>query len=52
MDPFKKETMIGFTAWDINAKCVHNRNRHKNAQMVKRNARRKFKNSLKKVLTE
>lgn len=51
MDAFKRETMIGFTVWDINAKCVHSRNRHKDAQMIKRIARRKFKISLKKALT-
>jgi CO dehydrogenase/acetyl-CoA synthase gamma subunit (corrinoid Fe-S protein) len=52
MDAFKRETMIGFTCWDINAKCVHNRNRAKDAHMVKRSARRKNREKLKKLLTD
>lgn len=27
MEKFKKETVIGFTGYDINAKCVHNKHR-------------------------
>lgn len=43
MDKFKKETVIGFTVYDINAKCVHSKHRSKDAKMVKRMARRKTK---------
>lgn len=50
MDAFKRETMVGFTCFDINAKCVSNRNRAKDARMIKRMARRKNKEKLKKVL--
>jgi len=49
-DEFKRETMVGFTVWDLNAKCVMVKNRKKTAQMVKRSARRKLKNNLKKSL--
>lgn len=41
MDNFKKETVVGYTCYDINAKCVRNKNRSKDAKMVKRSARRK-----------
>lgn len=51
MDDFKRETVAGFTYFDINAKCVKNKNRAKDATMIKRMARRNFKQNLKKVLT-
>lgn len=51
MDKFKKETVIGFTGYDINAKCVHNKHRSKDAKLVKRMARRKNKENLKNLLT-
>lgn len=50
MDAFKRETVVGFTCYDINAKCVHNKHRNKDAKMIKRMARRKFKEKLKKIL--
>ena len=52
MDAFKRETMIGFTVWDINAdkRIYKSRSRHKDAARVKRNARRKYRRGLKKVL--
>ena len=50
MDAFKRETVVGYTCYDINAKCVHNKHRHKDGQMIKRTARRKFKEKLKKML--
>lgn len=50
MDDFKKETVVDYTCYDINAKCVKNRHRHKDAQMCKRKARRKNKEKLKKVV--
>ena len=51
MDDFKRETVVGFTCFDINAKCVHNKHRAKDAHMIKRIARRKNREKLKKVLT-
>ena len=51
MDAFKKETVVGFTCYDINSKCVKNKHRAKDAKMIKRIARRNFKKYLKKVLT-
>lgn len=51
MDAFKRETVVGFTCFDINSKCVRNKNRAKDARMIKRMARRNFKQNLKKVLT-
>lgn len=52
MDAFKRETMVGYTAWDINVdKSIYkSRSRHKDAARVKRNARRKYRRELKKVL--
>lgn len=50
MDDFKKETVVGFTCFDINAKCCHSRYRNQNAHMIKRQARRKMKKDLKKIL--
>lgn len=49
-DEFKRETVIDFTVWDINAKCVYNKHRAKDAKMCKRKARRKNKIKLKKSL--
>lgn len=43
MDNFKKETAVGFTVWNINAKCVHSKHRAKDARMVKRTAAEKIK---------
>lgn len=50
MDNFKRETLVGFTCYDINSKCVYNKNRAKDAKMIKRMARRKNKENLKKLL--
>lgn len=50
MDIFKKETVEDCTCYDINAKCVHNRNRGKDYRMIVRKARRKNKENLKKML--
>lgn len=52
MDDMKKETVVDYTAWDLNAKCVQVKNRQNLEAKLKRKARRKNKNSLKKVLTE
>lgn len=46
-DYFKRETMLGFTEWDLNSKWVIVRSRKKDSQMVKRSARRKLKEKLK-----
>lgn len=50
MDDFKKETIAQYDAFDLNVKCVRIRNRQKNEHMIKRNARRKNRKKLKKVL--
>jgi len=52
MDAFKRETMVGYTVWEINAdkRFYKSRSRHKDAARVKRNARRKYRRELKKVL--
>ena len=50
MDDFKKETVVGYTELDLNTKCVQNKNRHKDTQIVKRSARRKRKQNLRNVL--
>ena len=47
---FKRETVIGFTSLDINAKCVQNKHRAKDATIIKKMARRKNKQKLKKML--
>ncbi len=52
MDAMKRETVVDYTAWDLNAKCVQVKNRQNLEAKLKRKARRKNKNSLKKVLTE
>ena len=51
MDKLKKETVVDYTAWDLNTKWVQVKNRQKLEAKLKRKARRKNKNSLKKVLT-
>lgn len=51
MDAFKRETVVGFTCYDINSKWVRNKHRAKDARMIKRIARRNFRKKLKKVLT-
>lgn len=51
MDDFKRETVVGFTCFDINAKCAHSKHRAKDARMIKRIARRKNREKLKKLLT-
>ena len=50
MDVFKRETVVGCTVWDINAKCVHNKNKTKDYRKVVRSARRKNRENLKKML--
>ena len=50
MDDFKRETMVGYTSYDINSKCVRNKSRAKDAKMVKKTARRKAKQKIKEML--
>ena len=50
MDNLKRETMYNYSSWDLNAKCVHIRNRQKIERMFKRTARRKNRQELKKEL--
>lgn len=52
MDAMKKETVVDYTAWDLNTKYVQVKNRQKLEAKLKKKARRKNKNYLKKVLTE
>lgn len=48
MDKLKKATTRDYTAWDLNAKCVKNNNTLEH--QFKRKARRKDKQSLKRLL--
>ena len=50
MDAFKRETVVDYTAWDLNTKWVKPKSKHKDKQRFKRKARRKNKNFLKKML--
>lgn len=50
MDTFKRETVVDYTAWDLNTKWVNPKNKGKMKKKCKRKARRKNKNFLKKVL--
>ena len=51
-DYFKRLTMANYTAWDLNCRSVvsHNKARNKTERIIKRHARRKDKQNLKKVL--
>lgn len=51
MDAYKRETVVGFTYWNINLRYGRTKSKHKDAKMVIRSARRKNKNKLKKYLT-
>ncbi len=50
MDAFKRETMIDYTSWDLNSKCVIVKNRHNLTQKIKRKARRKNRAELRNIL--
>lgn len=50
MDALKKETVKKYTSWDLNAKCVQVKNRQKLEHKIKRSARRKNRQKLKKML--
>lgn len=48
MDYMKRETAKDYTAQGLNVKCLHIRNRQKLESQLKRKARRKVKEKLKK----
>lgn len=50
MDIMKRETAIDYTVWDLNTKCVKVKNRQKLEAKLKRKARRKNKENLRKIL--
>ena len=50
MDIMKRETVIDYTSWDLNTKCVKVKNRQKLEAKLKRKARRKNKEKLRKIL--
>lgn len=52
MDTYKKETVVNFTCHDLNARCVSfsHGHRRKLKKIFIRQARRKNKNKLKKML--
>jgi hypothetical protein len=50
MDAFKRETVVDYTAWDLNTNWICQKNKHRDKQIFKRKARRKNKISLKKRL--
>lgn len=49
-DAYKRETIVGFTCWDLNSKWVQPSSKHKDAKREIRRARRKAKKDLKKDL--
>ena len=49
-DAYKRETVIGFTCWDLNTKWVHPKSKHKDAKREIRKARRKNKEKMKNLL--
>ncbi len=52
MDNFKRETVAGYTFWDLNCRGIvpHTRSRNQIEKMIKRAARRKNKQILQKEL--
>lgn len=51
MDNFKKETVVDYTAFDLNCRKIvpHTKQRNKAEKIIKRKARRKFKQNLKQL---
>lgn len=51
MDDFKKETVVDYTASDLNCRKIvpHTKQRNKAEKKIKRKARRKFKQNLKQL---
>ena len=50
-DAYKRETIVGFTCWDLNSKWVRPKSKHKDAKREIRKARRKAKQNLIKEVT-
>lgn len=50
MDDFKRETIVDYTVWDLNVKCIKNDN--KMEHRCKRKARRKARRKLAEVLNK
>lgn len=50
MNTFKAKTMVDYSAWDLNAKCVHHRNRRALENMFRRKARRALKSETRLML--
>ena len=48
-DAYKRETVVGFTVWDVNCKYVKSKSKHKDAKREIRSARRKAKLALKSI---
>ena len=52
MNAFKTKTMIDYSAWDLNAKCVHHRNRRALENMFRRKARRAINAETRRMMKE
>ena len=52
MNAFKVMTMIDYSAWDLNTKCVHHRNRRSLENMFRRKARRAINAETRHMLKE
>lgn len=52
MDDMKKATITDYSAWDLNSKWVHVKNKQKFEKIFKRKARRKMKKELDKIIKE
>lgn len=50
-DTYKRETIVGFTCWDLNSKWVRPKSKHKDAKREIRRARRKAKQNLMKEVS-
>lgn len=52
MDNFKRETVAGYTFWDLNCRGIvpHTPQRNQIERAIKRTARRKYKQKMKRVL--
>lgn len=52
MDDFKKATAVGYTAFDLNCRLIvpQTKQRNKTKKIIKRKARRKLKENLKKSI--
>lgn len=52
MDDFKKASAVDYTAFDLNCRLIvpHTKQRNKTEKIIKRKARRKLKENLKKSI--